>query len=365
MLEDQSPSASPVAASTEPDEDETDLLTRLGEHVQKVARRPETKFGAGGLVLGALGAVAVLGSLLQPPGVEEARADARLAIERLAIVQARLDALDGGHAATSTEHATEGDHASTDTHAAAGDTEHAAEKHGDEEHAETKEVHWSYAGDTGPGKWGSLAHEYAACASGREQSPIDLAKGQIEGAQDLEFHYASSAASILDNGHAIQVDVAEGSYMLLGERRFDLVQFHFHGPSEHTVGGRSYPLELHLVHKDATGKLAVVGVLVEAGGNNAVMKSVLDVLPTTQGKAESMPKAIDPGKLLPALHSTFQYSGSLTTPPCTEGVAWSVMVAPITMAEAQIESLRSRLEGNNRPIQPLHDRSLFVDFGTP
>lgn len=365
MLDEQSPptffgaAAAPPPAPPE-EEDESDLRTRLVEGAQRVARRPETKFGAGGFLLGALAAVAFLGATLQPAGVQDARDDARLAIEKLAIVQARLDAMDGGEVA-----ARPADHAANEPAAAeheAEATEAKAESHGGES-AEPALPHWSYSGDDGPAKWGSLAHEYAACASGKEQSPIDLAKGQIEGAMDLEFHYASSEASVTDNGHTLQVDLPAGGYLLVGERRFDLVQFHFHGPSEHTVGGRSYPLELHLVHKDEAGKLAVVGVLVEAGSANSIVGSVLEALPTTQNRTEPVGKTLNPERLLPTFKSSFQYSGSLTTPPCTESVAWSVLVAPITMSQEQIDMLRARFHGgNNRPIQPIGGRTLFVDF---
>ncbi|MDP1794023.1 MAG: carbonic anhydrase family protein [Acidimicrobiales bacterium] len=370
MLEDENLAAGvapAVAASAVPaDDDETDRVAALIEGVQQIARRPETKFGAGGLLIGALATVAFLGSTLQPAGVQEARDDARLAIERLAIVQARLDRLDGGQKPA----AAQVDHATPDTHGAAeptpshgGTDAHAAESTDTAKEDEHETPHWSYEGDTGPGKWAALANEFSACGAGKEQSPIDLARAEIEGALALEFHYASVAGSVIDNGHTIQVDVGEGSYVLVGERRFDLVQFHFHGPAEHTVGGRSYPLEVHFVHKDKTGKLAVVGVLVEAGGANSALSPVLDSLPTTVGRAETLGASLNPSRLIPKQHSSFQYSGSLTTPPCTEGVAWSVLVAPLTMSAAQLDTLRARLHGaNNRPVQPLNDRSLFVDF---
>lgn len=367
MLEDETLVAPVTTQPGAAEEEETDRVAALVAGVQKVARRPETKFGVGGLVLGALGAIAALGAMLQPAGVQEARDDARLAIEKLAIVQARLDVLDGGrppttaaapHATTTSDH---GAATTTDPHAGGEPTATGGDAHGgDEEEA----PHWSYEGDSGPGKWASLAHEYRACGAGREQSPIDLARGQIEGALDLEFHYAAGTATLTDNGHTLQVDVTPGSYILVGERQFDLVQFHFHGPSEHTVGGRSFPLEIHFVHKDKQGKLAVVGVMVEPGGASSTIASVLNSLPTTQGRAEPIAGSLNPARLLPTQHSSFQYSGSLTTPPCTEGVAWSVLVAPVTIAEEQLDKLRARLHGeNNRPIQPLNDRSLFVDFG--
>lgn len=362
MLDEESPppvfgAATPPTADAPvaPEEDDVDLRTRVTEYAKQVARRPETKFGAGGFALGALAAVALLGSMLQPAGVGEARDDARLAIEKLAIVQARLDAMDGGHAVV--QEPTE-EHAAAEEPVAA-DREAAAAEH----EAEAAPL-WSYTGDSGPGKWGALSNEFGACASGHEQSPIDLAKGQVEGALDLAFHYAPSAGTVTDNGHTLQVDVPAGGYITIGERRFDLVQFHFHGPSEHTVGGRSYPLEIHLVHKDKAGKFAVVGVLVEPGSESSVLGSVIDALPTTQGRAEALAREVNADKLLPKLKSSFQYSGSLTTPPCTEGVAWSVLVAPITMSEAQIDTLKTRFHGaNNRPIQPIGTRSLFVDFG--
>jgi carbonic anhydrase len=346
------PPAHPVA---EPEEESAaPLAERVQEMALQVARRPETRFAAGGLLVGVLATMAALGSLLPPAGVKEARDEARLAIERLAIVQARLDALDGGRAPAAAD-----EHAPSDEHAATG-----AKESGSHGAAADQAPHWSYDGATGPGRWASLANEYSACSMGHEQSPVDLAKAELEGSVDLAFHYASGGASIVDNGHTIQVDVAKGSTLELGGRHFDLVQFHFHGPSEHTVGGRSFPLEVHFVHKDAQGKLAVVGVFVEPGGANSALGPIVKSLPPTPGRAEAVDGSVDPGRMLPKQHSSFQYAGSLTTPPCTEGVAWSVLVAPVTMSQEQIDVIRGRLRGaNNRPIQPLNDRTLFVDFG--
>lgn len=353
--------------------DDRELKEIVLDHVQRIARKPETKFGFGGMVAGAVLTVAVFGAALQPAGVQDARDDARLAIEKLAVVQARLDALDGGHvpAATTTEHAATpaADHATTDPQLAAATDEHGADTDATDEHAsdaaaKKDEPHWSYSGETGPSRWSSMANEYAVCSSGKEQSPVDLAHAQLEGAVELAFSYVSSAGTVTDNGHTIQVDIPGGGSVEVGGRRFDLVQFHFHGPSEHTVGGRSFPLELHLVHKDKQGKLAVVGVLIEAGSASSALSKVIASLPPTPGRPESLSGSINPTTLLPKMTSSFQYSGSLTTPPCTEGVAWSVLVAPITMSQEQIDTLRERFHGaNNRPIQPLNQRRLFVEFG--
>jgi carbonic anhydrase len=226
----------------------------------------------------------------------------------------------------------------------------------------TSALHWTYEGDTGPAQWGSLDTSYATCLEGSKQSPIDLTGAKSADLPDLVFHYEPASGSIIDNGHTIQVDVKAGDTVTIDEGTFTLVQFHFHGPSEHKVAGKPYPLEVHFVHKDAAGKLAVVGVLVAEGEPNAAFDALIANLPTEANKAKALASPVDVAAMLPAIQATYRYAGSLTTPPCTEGVTWNVMAQPITMSKAQIASFTAAFaEPNNRPTQKLGARPLAVD----
>ena len=182
---------------------------------------------------------------------------------------------------------------------------------------------------------------------------------------NIEFHYQPSALKILNNGHTIQANYAAGSYIVISGVRYDLLQFHFHAPSEHKLNGRSYPVEMHLVHKSAAGKLAVVGVFLDntAATDNPAFMPVFDHLPkTTTAETAVAGVTVDAAALLPVQQATYRYSGSLTTPPCTEGVAWNVMTTPVKVSAAQAKAFSSLFpDGDARPIQPLHGRPLKMD----
>jgi carbonic anhydrase len=222
-------------------------------------------------------------------------------------------------------------------------------------------AHWSYEGETGPEHWGSLSPDYALCAQGQSQSPIDV-RGAVEvDLPNLELNYQPTPVAITHNGHAIQVDYAPGSYMLLDGVRYDLAQFHFHSPSEHTVNGAPAAAEMHLVHKSADGTLAVVGVLIEPGVQNSRFDPVWKHLPAQAGPTQRFEQTINVADLLPGDPRTWRYEGSLTTPPGTEGVHWNLMVEPVTVSQSQIDTFRSAIQGNNRPVQPLNGRILQLD----
>lgn len=223
-------------------------------------------------------------------------------------------------------------------------------------------LHWSYEGDTGPAHWSALDKAYEACLEGSKQSPIDISNARVANLPDLAFNYAPITGSVVNNGHTIQVDVTPGDTMTAKGITYGLAQFHFHGPSEHTVGGKAYPLEVHLVHKDPSGKLAEVGVLISEGEENAAFKDVIDNLPTEENKPKTIVAPIDPKAMIPAIQATYRYDGSLTTPPCSEGVDWNVMAQPVTMSKAQIAAITAKFhEPNNRPIQKLGSRELLLD----
>lgn len=217
-------------------------------------------------------------------------------------------------------------------------------------------THWSYGGSEGPENWGKLDPEFAACVEGKEQSPIDLKWSKQKGKRKISFHYAEGPLHVVDNGHTIQVNVPVGSYALIDGQRFSLVQFHFHAASEHTFSGRHFPLEAHFVHKNADGKLAVVGVMFETGAKNAGLETVFLNMP---GKAHDEKRAMtkfNPASLLPSVHTHYQYSGSLTTPPCSEGVNWTVLNTPMPISEEQLAQFHRAYVHNNRPLQELHER---------
>jgi carbonic anhydrase len=227
------------------------------------------------------------------------------------------------------------------------------------------ERHWSYetAGDAvGPEGWGSLPGD-ATCATGTTQSPVALSSSSaVPTDKRLSFAYAPTALRVTNNGHTQQVDAGAGSHLELDGESFPLLQLHFHAPSEHTLDGKRYPMELHLVHAGADGRPAVVvGVLIDTGAASGPLAPVFANLPTTKGTAVPAGRTIDPALILPASRTFLHYGGSLTTPPCSEGVRWFVLKTPITASAQQVEAyVASGLDGTNRPLQPVGERTLYA-----
>ncbi|MCB9111125.1 MAG: carbonic anhydrase family protein [Anaerolineales bacterium] len=222
--------------------------------------------------------------------------------------------------------------------------------------------HWTYEGEEGPAHWGDLDASYAACGTGKSQSPIDVSTPAEEDLTNIAFHYQPSEVNILNNGHTVQVNYDAGSYIELDGVRYDVAQFHFHAPSEHAVDGKLFAAEIHIVHKSADGALAVVGILLDEGAQNDAFQPFIDNLPTEASDVKDAGVTINAADLLPAVQTTYRYSGSLTTPPCTEGVNWLVMTTPVQLSADQLSALESLFEGgNNRPVQPLNDRTLVED----
>ena len=228
-------------------------------------------------------------------------------------------------------------------------------------------VHWSYEGESGPEHWGDLSPDFAACAKGVEQSPIDIPAGAPLNPADIAFSYQPSAVNIFNNGHTVQVAYAKGSSIALDGVTYNLDQLHFHAASEHTLGGAHSPLEIHLVHKNAQGGLAVVGVLLKAGAENPAYAPVLQNLPAqvSQQAAPVAGATVDANALLPAQRSYWRYNGSLTTPPCTEEVKWLVMRTPVELSEAQIAAFTSIFKNDARPVQPFRSRAFLVSARLP
>ena len=219
--------------------------------------------------------------------------------------------------------------------------------------------HWGYDGETGPAHWGNLQADFRSCDLGTEQSPIDLKSSiraqvgsVIPGFQDIPL-------AIQNNGHTIQVNCAPGSYSMINGKRYDLLQFHFHHPSEHLLSGKRYDLELHFVHKSAEGNLAVLGVFIQPGTTNTALAPIWSAMPHEAGAVQQVGTTVRPAALLPASRTYFRYQGSLTTPPCSEGVLWTVFASPIEASTSQIQQFAQLFANNARPEQGLHRRFLL------
>ena len=216
---------------------------------------------------------------------------------------------------------------------------------------------WGYKGATSPSHWAGLSTDFQECKIGKVQSPIDIRGAKMADLPAIEFNYQAEPLHIINNGHTIEINVPPGSFITVGGKRYELVQFHFHHPSETKLGGQGFPLELHLVHKDADGKLAVVGVLMANGSANPVLANIFKYLPTEKGK-ESAPDGVgvDPTKLLPTNRAYYTFPGSFTTPPCTEGVTWFVLRTPVHVSKHEVASFAALYPLNARPDQPLNGR---------
>jgi len=216
--------------------------------------------------------------------------------------------------------------------------------------------HWDYQGSGGPERWGRMKPEFAKCSSGTRQSPIDIRDGIKVELDAVQFDYKPSAFKVVDNGHTIQVNVAPGNSIEVTGQRFELVQFHFHRPSEERVDGKAFDMVAHLVHKNLDGRLAVVAVLLEKGSAQPVVQSVWNNLPLEKGDEIAARAPIDLNRLLPAERGYFTYMGSLTTPPCSEGVLWMVMKQPVPVSGEQIDIFARLYPMNARPIQAASGR---------
>ena len=222
--------------------------------------------------------------------------------------------------------------------------------------AASDEVHWDYEGEEGPEHWGELDEAFSACERGKNQSPIDLVGILDAELPILDFDYQNTGKLIEKNtGHAIQENVQPGNHVRLKDKSYELKQFHFHSPSEHTVNGEYFPMEVHFVHQNQKGELLVVGLMFVEGKRNALM----DQLPSFRAERGEDPfyEGVDYNELVTGRQEYFYYNGSLTTPPCSEGVSWIVMQRPIEVSEDQIQHYRDLLGfTNNRPIQPINAR---------
>ena len=234
-------------------------------------------------------------------------------------------------------------------------------------------AHWGYEADNGPDEWGSMDPEWILCAEGLEQSPIDLANTteielpgvQIDTPSDQEVEVLNQEGVIeaLDNGHTIQINTKTAETMTVGDKTYALVQFHFHAPSEHTVDGEHFPMEMHFVHQADDGALSVVGLLIEEGAHNPGIGPLWAQLAEAPGTATTVqiPAHFAENIFSGEATGVYHYDGSLTTPPCSEGVKWYVRRTPTQFSKDQIAAFTAFYDHNNRPVQALGNRTLYLD----
>lgn len=222
-------------------------------------------------------------------------------------------------------------------------------------------AHWDYRGPHGAAHWGHMEAAYEACAKGQTQSPIDIRNAQRAQLPALEFAYGRVAPSIVNNGHTIQVNVPKGQFLTLAGHRYELLQFHFHTPSEEKVKGKPSAMVAHFVHRDDEGKLAVVAALIQPGKVATGFDAVLSHLPRQAGETLTVDRLeLDLAGLLPVERRYWDFEGSLTTPPCSEGVHWMVLTQPVKVSAEGIRRFRQLYPANARPVQPLHGRVVRV-----
>lgn len=222
---------------------------------------------------------------------------------------------------------------------------------------------WSYQGDDGPDHWGTIDSSFSDCANGTEQSPIDIELANVQldkSVADINIDYHPTSFTLMNNGHTIQANDASGSNTItVNDEEYSLMQMHFHKPSEHQLDGKPFEMEGHLVHQNEEGKLAVLGFLIQAGKENQVFAEMWSKLP--QEKTEEdvpLDKSVDLENLFPEERTFLHYSGSLTTPPCSEGVKWILLDQPIEMSKEQIDAFGAIYPHNSRPIQPIDERNV-------
>ncbi|MFC5603929.1 carbonic anhydrase [Sporosarcina koreensis] len=243
-------------------------------------------------------------------------------------------------------------------------TESDAEENEATESNTAPDSEWSYDEETGPDHWGDLDPTYSACTDGNEQSPINIETSEVntnEKLENIEIHYEPTEFSIVNNGYTVQANPAtENNIIVLDGKEYKLAQFHFHTPSEHQFDGKQLDMELHLVHQDANGELAVLGLMIKEGKENESLAPIWGVLPNQKTESDiAVEDTVDLQSLLPSDQTTFNYNGSLTTPPCTEEVKWIVFEEPIEMSKEQIQAYQQIFHDNDRPVQPLNDREVF------
>ncbi|XTZ09720.1 MAG: carbonic anhydrase [cyanobacterium endosymbiont of Rhopalodia yunnanensis] len=226
---------------------------------------------------------------------------------------------------------------------------------GKENHSE-----WDYRH---PEQWGEISEEYRVCNIGKQQSPIDLQSPIKSQLGHVEIFYKEIPLRIINNGHTIQVNSVPGNFIIVDDQKFELLQFHFHHPSEHTVNGKNYPMEIHLVHRNQQGSLAVLGVSLKQGQEHQTLQLIWDSIPSRKSAEKLISDRYIPlNKLLPANFDSYRYFGSLTTPPCSEIVYWIVFREPLEVSLRQIQQFKQIFSSNARPVQPINRRFILTSI---
>lgn len=218
-------------------------------------------------------------------------------------------------------------------------------------------THWGYTGHVGPDAWGHLSPKYKECSQGKNQSPIDIISSVNAHLPPLTLKYDAASTDIVNNGHTIQLNFAAGNILTIDGIDFELKQFHFHTPSENHIEGKSFPLEAHFVHLDKEGNIAVVALMFQEGEENEVLAKVWEKMPEKSGERSELKLADIAKALLPKDLHYYRFNGSLTTPPCTEGVRWMVLKTPVSISKEEVEKFKHIMHhANNRPTQPIDAR---------
>jgi carbonic anhydrase len=218
--------------------------------------------------------------------------------------------------------------------------------------------YWSYGGVENPTQWGKLSDDFALCELGRDQSPINIKDTVEDSPAKIDFDYKPSPLIVVNNGHTIQVNYAQGSTVTINGKKYALLQFHFHTPSEHNINDKASAMELHLVHRNEAGQLAVVGIMLSQGLANPLIAEIWKQIPDIGETNTVSDRLINASNLLPSKKSYFSYMGSLTTPPCTEGVSWNLFLEPITVSKEQVETFAKIYQVDARPLQPVNGRTV-------
>jgi carbonic anhydrase len=225
-----------------------------------------------------------------------------------------------------------------------------ADEHKTEKHTA---AHWGYEGEASPEHWAGMSEKFKLCGSGANQSPINIKSDFDVKLPAIKFNHTGKVRKVINNGHTIQVDIAEGSSIEIEGQTFVLKQFHFHTPSENTIDGKSFPLEAHFVHRNhKENTYAVVAVMFKEGNENPILKSIWEKMPAEAGKTAKLDESLSYTKLMPEDKDYYRFNGSFTTPPCTEGVRWMVLKKPMSVSKEQIKQFFDTMKHpNNRNIQ--------------
>nr|VFK59977.1 MAG: carbonic anhydrase [Candidatus Kentron sp. TUN]VFK69239.1 MAG: carbonic anhydrase [Candidatus Kentron sp. TUN] len=221
---------------------------------------------------------------------------------------------------------------------------------------------WHYEGADGPEHWGNLSEEFALCKTGKAQSPIDIKGPTKRGVPSLDVQYHTvTSLKVFNNGHTLKESFDNPvSHLLIDGKSYDLLQFHFHSPSEHQIAGKAASMEVHLVHQNADKELAVIGVMIEEGKEHKALKAIWERIPQKAGEETIASGEFNATMLLPKDRAFFHYTGSLTTPPCSEQVRWFVMRNSIELSHEQIQKFKDTIGHSIRPVQPLNGRTIFA-----